>query len=221
MLQTRLILCPFPAHEDEVVEHHARADHRYVLQTLFQDDVDVAMACGSVANPPKIGPVGVDLVVCDQDETFGKVAFETAIRKLSKLTAHGGIARDSNDGGSEEIGASNEDEGKVLLADSLPCVKVVLVVKVQRSTEELGRVDAQSSDEEEDGEEGDAEILHRTAMLDWAGRVVFISQLVIVGSELDLGIHGRLGFGYRYRALANTLGIDARHVSGCDRTRCD
>jgi len=56
-------------------------------------------------------------------------------------------------------------------------------------------------------------------MLDWTGRVVLVPQLVIVGCELDLGFHGRLGFGYR--ALANTLGVDARHVSGCDGTECD
>ena len=80
-------------------------------------------------------------------------------------------------------------------------------------------MDAQSSDEEEDGEESDAEILHGTTMLDWTGRVVLVPQLVIVGCELDLGFHGRLGFGYR--ALANTLGVDARHVSGCDGTECD
>jgi hypothetical protein len=52
MLQTRLILRPFPAHEDEVVEHHAGTDHGDVFQTLFQDDVDVAMASGSVGDPP-------------------------------------------------------------------------------------------------------------------------------------------------------------------------
>jgi hypothetical protein len=56
-------------------------------------------------------------------------------------------------------------------------------------------------------------------MLDGAGGVVFLIQLIIVGSELDVGFHSRLEFGYR--ALTNTLGIDARHVSGCDNGRCD
>lgn len=86
MFQTRLVLRPFPAHKDEVVEHHARANDGNILQALFQDDVDMTVHCCSVADPPEVGPVGVDLVVCDQDKAFRKVAFKTAIGKLSKLT---------------------------------------------------------------------------------------------------------------------------------------
>jgi predicted sulfurtransferase len=56
-------------------------------------------------------------------------------------------------------------------------------------------------------------------MFDWAGRMVLFSQRVTVGRQLDLGFHSRLEIGYR--ALADTLGIDARHVSECDNSRCD
>lgn len=56
-------------------------------------------------------------------------------------------------------------------------------------------------------------------MLDRTGGVVVVGEVVICRSKVDLGFHGRLGFGYR--ALANALGVDARHVSGCDRGRCD
>lgn len=87
MLQTGLVFCPFPAHEDEVVEHHARANQGNVFQTLFQDDVDVAMTSSCVADPPQVSPIGIDLVVGNQDEAFREVAFETAVGELSKLTA--------------------------------------------------------------------------------------------------------------------------------------
>lgn len=56
-------------------------------------------------------------------------------------------------------------------------------------------------------------------MLDRTGGVVLVCKVVVYGIKLDLGFHGRLGFGYR--ALTDALGVDARHVSGCDSGRCD
>ena len=134
VFQARLVLGPFPTHEDEVVEHHARSNHRNVFQALFQDDVDVAVTGSCVADPPEIGPIGVDLVIGDQDHALGEIAFETAVGELAKLASDTGIAGDADDGGSEEVCSCDENEGEVLFAHGLPGVKVIFVVKVERSS---------------------------------------------------------------------------------------
>lgn len=50
-------------HEDEPIEHHARADEWDPAQRFFEDNVDVAVHTRSVsiANPPQIQPVSIDL----------------------------------------------------------------------------------------------------------------------------------------------------------------
>lgn len=61
ILDSGLVLCPVASHENEAKELHGRPNDRNPLQRLLQDDEDMAMHSSSVANPPHVEPVSVNL----------------------------------------------------------------------------------------------------------------------------------------------------------------
>jgi hypothetical protein len=61
VLKALLICRPLAREEYEAEEHHAGAEDGYPPQRVFEDDVEVAVHVSSVAYPPEVDPVGVDL----------------------------------------------------------------------------------------------------------------------------------------------------------------
>jgi hypothetical protein len=75
VVQALLVFGPFAGHEDEAVELHGGADDGDPFEALLEDDVDVAVGGDGVCvcDPPQVQPVGVDLVVRQQDDAVWEV----------------------------------------------------------------------------------------------------------------------------------------------------
>lgn len=87
-----LVGCPLSGHEDEAVELHGWTDDGDPFERLFEDDIDVAVEAGGVGYPPEIQPVGVDLVVGDEDEPVWEFTLDSSVFCLLELTCHGFVA---------------------------------------------------------------------------------------------------------------------------------
>lgn len=70
VVNARFVYAEFARHEDEAVEHHSWAYDRNLPQRILEHDVDCAMHFAGVGDPPQVEPLGVDLVVGYQDESF-------------------------------------------------------------------------------------------------------------------------------------------------------
>lgn len=147
MLQARPIFDPVPGHEDEAVEHHARANDGDVLEGFLENDEDVAMHAGGVGDPPEIEPVAVKLVVCYHHHSLREPGFQSAVFALQQLTADGGMAAYSDYGRGEPLGYGDDEDAERLLGEGHVGVVVVFVDDIQRAAEGLGRVDGAEDEE--------------------------------------------------------------------------
>lgn len=143
VLEALLVLCPFPRKEDEAVKHHAGAEDGDVLDGLLEDDVEVAVHLGGVGDPPEVDPVGIYLVVCDQDEALGEQALEPPVFGLLQLASDGLVPADPDLDGGPPVGHGGDEDTKLLLGHGHPCVEVVLAVEVERRADGLGDGDAE------------------------------------------------------------------------------
>lgn len=62
VLEAWLILCPFSREEDEAEEKHAGTHERDVFEFVFKNDEEMSSHVIGVGHPPKVKPVGVNLV---------------------------------------------------------------------------------------------------------------------------------------------------------------
>ena len=127
VLEAGLVRDPFARHEDEAVEHHARAEDGDVFEVLAEDDVDVAVHAGGVRDPPLVQPVGVDLVVGDEDEAFGEGGLEAACGGDLEEVGHVVVPADADGRRAEPIGHRGQDNAEGLLCQRHVGVVVVFV----------------------------------------------------------------------------------------------
>lgn len=78
-LHDGFVVGPFARHEDEAKELQTGAEDGDPFQAVFEHDVDVTRYVGHVGCEPEVGPVGVDLVVGDENGSFVKGAFDSAV----------------------------------------------------------------------------------------------------------------------------------------------
>lgn len=86
------ILLPVPLQENELIELHAPSQYWDLLERFLQDDVQPSMHAVAVSYPPQIQPVGVDLVVRDENKSLWKIKNEVAIDRLEELATDRCIA---------------------------------------------------------------------------------------------------------------------------------
>ena len=140
MLQPRLILCPITCHEDEAVEHHSRTDEGNVFQRLFKDDVDMTVHVACICHPPKVQPFGVDLMICNHDQSLWEASLESSILRLQQLSLNALIPTDSDDCRTEPCSCCGSDQPKRLLGKGHVSVVVVLVDEVKRRAKDLSQM---------------------------------------------------------------------------------
>ena len=127
VLEAGFVADPFAGHEDEAVEHHALAEDGDVFEVLAEHDVDVAVHARGVGDPPLVEPVGVDLVVGDEDEAFGEGGFEETGSGDLKKGGHVVVPADADGGGAKPVGDCGQDDAEGLLGQRHVGVVVVLV----------------------------------------------------------------------------------------------
>lgn len=78
---------------------HAPANDGDAPQGFFENDVDAAVHAIRVAMPPEVEPVGVDLVVGDQDQALREVGEQVAFRGFQEFTPDRLVPTYTDDGG--------------------------------------------------------------------------------------------------------------------------
>jgi hypothetical protein len=153
VLEALLVLCPLAREEDEAVEHHAGAEDGDVFYGFLEDDVEVAVHVGRVGCPPKVYPIRIDLltsvaamlphrmsthlVVRNQDHALREIALQPSVLRLAQLAAHALVAANAHGDGRPPVRHGGHDEAELLLRHGHPGVEPVLVIPVQRGTDDL------------------------------------------------------------------------------------
>ena len=125
--QTRLVLFPIPLQEDELSELHSPPNDRNILQRFLENNIDAAMHASSIAYPPQIQPVCIDLVIRHENHSIWKVTDEATIAGLDELTTHRGIAAHSDLGGSPPLGHGHHEEAPRLFGECDPGIVPILI----------------------------------------------------------------------------------------------
>lgn len=209
VFQTRFVREPFPGHEDEAVEHHARAQHRDVLERLLQDDEDVSVHPARVRYPPEIQPLGVHLVVRNVDQPFREAGLEHACRRLVKLAPQLLIPTHAHLCRGEPVSAGNAHDGERLFGQGHVCVVVVFVHPVQWRPQKLCDVDADGAAVEPCCEQESAQHLTHEIVFDDADRVRFLACAKMGPIGVFRDRRRRLGFGLRIALSGGS--VDGRH----------
>jgi len=95
----------------------------------------------SIADPPKIKPVRVYLMVCDHDNALREGELNKTIFCFSDLIGHGGIAADANGRGTPPMGHCSDEQAKGPLSEGHVGIVEVAIDPVERGTDELSRMD--------------------------------------------------------------------------------
>lgn len=95
-----------------------------------------------VSHPPEVQPVRVDLVVCDQDQTFREVSSDASVGCESDLAEYTAVTTDAHRGRGTPLGQRGDGEAKGLLGQGDPCIKVLFLDDIERQADDLGYHDA-------------------------------------------------------------------------------
>jgi hypothetical protein len=125
MLKPGLIGLPFPSHEDKPVEHHPLAHNGDILERLFQNDKDTAVHDIRVGDPPQIHPIGIDLVIGDQDHALRELGLQHPILGQMQLAPDALVSTNAEQCWTTILGESGDHQAKVLF-----CICHVRVVPV-------------------------------------------------------------------------------------------
>jgi hypothetical protein len=128
-----LVFGPFAGHEDEAIELHRGADDGDPFEAFLEDDVDVAVGRDGVCvcNPPQVEPVGVNLVVRQQDDAVWEVDAEGAVCLLMKLAGNTLITTNADESRTPPLGHCRDEQAEVLLGQGHVGVKVILGEEIE------------------------------------------------------------------------------------------
>lgn len=152
VLDGRLVLAPVARHEDESKHLHARAEDRNPLERVLEDDVECAVHAGRVRRPPHEEPVGIDLVVRDQDDALLKARLNAAVRTELQTRRGCRVTRDNDRRRRKPLDDGDAQHAKLLLRPRNPRIVPCLVVEIERRTENLIDLDNAARTVEVDGE---------------------------------------------------------------------
>lgn len=124
------VLLPVSLQEDEFAELHSPSNQWDPPEGFFQNDVYPAMHTTGIGYPPQVEPVGIDLVICYEDEPFRKVTEQVPLNGLQQLTTHTFVTTDHYICRSPELDHGGEEKPHGLLRESDPCIVPVLIYEV-------------------------------------------------------------------------------------------
>lgn len=136
-----------------------------------------------IADPPQIQPVGIDLMICNHDDTVRKVELDTAVRSAPDLASNGVVTTDAYGGGTPDFGHGDDEETKGFLCQSHVGVVEFAVDPIQGRADELRDVDGDAA-RDEIGKEADTSCeLRETTLLDPARRMRDLVGVIVGGME--------------------------------------
>lgn len=83
-----------------------------------------------VCEPPEVNPIGVDLVVCDQDQTFRELGLQQSILRQLQLSLDTRVTADSAQSWSTPLCESCDDQSKALFRVGHVRVIIIFVDEV-------------------------------------------------------------------------------------------
>ena len=148
----------------------------------------MTMHFACIRYPPQVKPFGVDLMICNHDQSFWEESLESSILRLQKLSPDALVPTDPYDGGTKPRSCCGCDKPERLLRESHISVVIVFVDKVERRAEDLGQMYGEDTSVDPKCECRQAEKLDRASMLDPACRVWFCCLSCDSGAEVRYGL---------------------------------